>query len=606
MSELETAAVPKPRKTKVHSPAQLQAALRLNASAWARARYAELVPGPDRAAGTYSGELVDELVARAEQIRADVPADLLTEGDLRAAVAPGYEHNAEWRRAEEAGLIPAPDHGAFYSRQSVAEMLADPEAWRASIPAQPLGTSRCARLLAELTGLAVCAEDIEALAEAGYTAVVKEFEGFDLYDVDRLRALPENAEGLALLRGWVEVRAAERAVWIEASISPEDAAAFLRWPVRDLARVAKERNVLTGREGRYARTDIGALADDEELCEQVRRSQLVGPDQAAEHMEIRRTDFEYVLAAGWVQQDPDNHVERQVGRYKYVDVQLYRVGDLEDALTIPGVDWEAVRSVRPGEVSPLREYAQLSASRAEVIHAFGRELREEFGIEVWPHWVNPTDTWEIDWEQDDAGRPTTQEIRARLVEHPGASKYRRQIRLSTEVGEIIRWGRRMLQPGAAVVLDFETTGLFGSVGIEVAVIDAATGRKLLDTLVSPAGVEVEAGARAVHGITDDELAGAPSWAEVWPKVRRAAKGRTILTYNANFDRGVMERTHERAGLDLAELPQEWGCLMQARSIRARVGYRIALGGSHRALGDARDARTVLQAIATARNPDQRR
>jgi DNA polymerase III epsilon subunit-like protein len=110
----------------------------------------------------------------------------------------------------------------------------------------------------------------------------------------------------------------------------------------------------------------------------------------------------------------------------------------------------------------------------------------------------------------------------------------------------------------------------------------------------------------VHGITDDELAGAPSWAEVWPKVRRAAKGRTILTYNANFDRGVMERTHERAGLDLAELPQEWGCLMQARSIRARVGYRIALGGSHRALGDARDARTVLQAIATARNPDQRR
>jgi hypothetical protein len=36
---------------------------------------------------------------------------------------------------------------------------------------------------------------------------------------------------------------------------------------------------------RYARTDVTALAADEEVAEQVRRDQLIGPDQAAEHLE---------------------------------------------------------------------------------------------------------------------------------------------------------------------------------------------------------------------------------------------------------------------------------------------------------------------------------
>ena len=89
----------------------------------------------------------------------------------------------------------------------------------------------------------------------------------------------------------------------------------------------------------------------------------------------------------------------------------------------------------------------------------------------------------------------------------------------------------MAAMAAAVVLDTETTDLDGVV-IEIAVVDACTGETLLDTLVNPGGVPVSAGARAVHGITDDELAAAPCWADVVPRFLAAAGARRNLAYNA--------------------------------------------------------------------------
>ena len=90
-------------------------------------------------------------------------------------------------------------------------------------------------------------------------------------------------------------------------------------------------------------------------------------------------------------------------------------------------------------------------------------------------------------------------------------------------------------------------------------------------------------ARAVHGFTDDELAAAPCWAEVASRFLTAAGARRILAYNAAFDSSALAATQQHAGLDATQLPSGgcWG----------------GLGGGHRALGDAHDARSVLQAIA---------
>jgi DNA polymerase III epsilon subunit-like protein len=162
---------------------------------------------------------------------------------------------------------------------------------------------------------------------------------------------------------------------------------------------------------------------------------------------------------------------------------------------------------------------------------------------------------------------------------------------------VIRTARACLEPGAAVILDTETTDL-GGVAVEVAVIDAATGATLLDTLISPDGVPVEPGARAVHGISDRELEGAPMWRDVLPRFLEAVGDRRILAYNASFDASTIRITHDHAGRP-GPLPpgDRWWCLMEALRIWRRVGRWSPLGGGHRALGDCRVAREVLMKMS---------
>jgi hypothetical protein len=87
----------------------------------------------------------------------------------------------------------------------------------------------------------------------------------------------------------------------------------------------------------------------------------------------------------------------------------------------------------------------------------------------------------------------------------------------------------------------------------------------------------------VHGIGDAELAAAPSWEEVASHFLAAIRGRHALAYNAPFDAGRILTTHSMAGLDVTELPRpdQWWCLMRARSVWARVGYWLPLGLSER-------------------------
>ena len=576
-------------RTTAHSAAQLQRALDFTPGQWGRARAAGLIPPSDLNTPRWSGTLTDALVARRAEILASLPDDLSSEQLMTAL---GLDC-AGWRRARDAGLIPGPSRGDYWTRLAADELVSRAAEIRGAVPPQPLGARRCAELLAELTGLPAEACDVEDLAAAGLTHIAGYYKDWPLYDVAALTALAADEQQRAALDSMV----AGRQAWLADSISPWEATRYLGWHQADLDRVAAGRGLRTGRFGRYARTDIAALTADEDLMERVRREQLLGPDQAAGHMEIRRRDFDYVTSVGWVR--PVKYAVIEVGVRKTVDVPLYRAGDLEDTLRdVPGVDWEAVRGTRPGEVSPLREHTRLPATRARVIRAFCQEIGRDWSVEVWPSFWNAADQWEIDWELRSDGHPTKGEVAAALAAHRGAAKHAASVTLSTAVGDVINWARACLRPGAAVVLDTETTDLDGVV-IEIAVVDACTGEMLLDTLVNPGGVPVSAGARAVHGITDDELATAPCWADVVPRFLAAAGARRILAYNAAFDSSAIAATQQRAGLDTSRLPSggRWGCLMNARSIWARVGYWMPLGGGHRALGDAHDARSVLQAIA---------
>jgi hypothetical protein len=581
--------VPAARRTTAHDHRQLAEALGWTLVQVSKAVALGVLPPYDLKTPRWKAATVDVMVERRQELAAALDEGaLLTEDELMALLELEY---AAWRRGRDHDVIPGPDQGEFWS-QAVAQDLAGRAAsLREQIPPQPLGVRRCAELLAELTGLEVTDDDLRLLIDQGHVAEVDWYKDWPLYDTGAVRRLGTTEDGRELVTALV----ADRQAWLDASITTKDAAGWLGWHAKDLQRVAAEHGITAGRFGRWARVDIARLDGDADLMERVRREQLLGPDQAATHMEIRRRDFDYVLAAGWV--SPVRHITREVGVRKTVDVPLYAVGDLEDALQTPGVDWEAVRAVRPGEVSPLREHTRLPARRAEVIRAFCAQLADQWQVEVWPHFWNAGDRWEIDWEQRTDARPTKAEVAAALADHR-ACEHTDHIVLSTAVGDVIRQARSDLEPGAAVVLDTETTGLDGVV-IEIAVIDAATGQVLLDTLVNPDGVQVEDGAFAVHRIDDEALADAPRWESVLPDFLSVTRGRRILAYNAAFDAGRIAATHAHAGLEAAQLPapDRWGCLMEAQSTWLRIGRWLPLGGGHRARGDAEDARQVLQQLA---------
>jgi DNA polymerase III epsilon subunit-like protein len=159
----------------------------------------------------------------------------------------------------------------------------------------------------------------------------------------------------------------------------------------------------------------------------------------------------------------------------------------------------------------------------------------------------------------------------------------------------------MLQPGAAVVLDTETTDLPGAV-CEIAVVNAATEEVLLDTLVNP-GCPIEPEAYRVHGISDADVARAPHWPVVLPRLLAATVDRQVLAYNAEFDAGVIRSDSDRYGLDPGHLADvgRWGCVMNRRSDWHRRRRWLPLWGGHRALDDALAALEVLRRLATPRD-----
>lgn len=455
----------------------------------------------------------------------------------------------------------------------------------------PIGARRSADRLAERTELSVAAADVEMLVERGLLTSCGTYKRWALYDPSDLDAV--DVDVLAAI-------VAERLAWIEASVSTWDAPSYLGWRRDELARVAADRGLSLGPLDRYATADLDALAGDEQLAEQLRLDRLLTAAQAAEHLEIRDTDFKYLVAAELAV--PHRYTTVEVTRYRDVSVPLYRVGDLDELRDHPGIDWEAVRAVKPGKPSPLRELARRPVDRAVVIRRWVAELGDRHHTEVWAWWNNAAGQWEIDYERVD-GAPTVKQVRAELAAHTYLARYRNDIAVATDAGAAIRWARAMREPGAAVILDTETTDLDGYV-VEIAVVDAATGDTLLDTLVNP-GCPIQPGARWVHGISDNDVSDAPRWAEVLPDLLRVTEGRTVLAYNASFDSGVVCRHSHRDGLDPGHLAADdrWACLMGRRSDWQMRRRWLPLGGGHRALGDCRTAYELLCAMtAPARQP----
>ncbi|NIM92710.1 MAG: 3'-5' exonuclease [Anaerolineales bacterium] len=170
--------------------------------------------------------------------------------------------------------------------------------------------------------------------------------------------------------------------------------------------------------------------------------------------------------------------------------------------------------------------------------------------------------------------------------------------------------------GQPLYLDTETTGLGpGDEIVEISILDSE-GEVLLDSLVRPVK-KIPPDAVAIHGITDETVRDALTWADIWPEVARVIEGMEIAIYNAEFDLRMMRQSHGLYRLQWDLPTATTTCIMHLyaqfygawnpshRTYRwqslenAGRQCNISLPNTHRAKDDAALARAVLHHIARA-------
>jgi DNA polymerase III epsilon subunit family exonuclease len=162
-----------------------------------------------------------------------------------------------------------------------------------------------------------------------------------------------------------------------------------------------------------------------------------------------------------------------------------------------------------------------------------------------------------------------------------------------------------------LALDFETTGLDSAIGrvVEIGAIrfrsegGICAEEASLACLVNP-GMPIPARAISIHGISDADVAQAPSFAEVAPALLALAEGAVIVAHNAGFDLSFLDMELSRAGISRAEAKVQDTVGLSRRAFPGRASYRlgaiaaalgIEAGAAHRAIDDARTCMLLYMA-----------
>ncbi|MFN3581194.1 MAG: exonuclease domain-containing protein [Pseudomonas sp.] len=126
----------------------------------------------------------------------------------------------------------------------------------------------------------------------------------------------------------------------------------------------------------------------------------------------------------------------------------------------------------------------------------------------------------------------------------------------------------------ALVLDCETCGLNEAAEIIEITIMTMGGVLLFNSLIKPFQPIPEE-STAVHGITDEMVADAPTWPEVHDKIWQVLKGQQVLAYSAAFDFGRLDVMARLYGLESPAVTSRrparielsngttWECVMHA-------------------------------------------
>lgn len=190
----------------------------------------------------------------------------------------------------------------------------------------------------------------------------------------------------------------------------------------------------------------------------------------------------------------------------------------------------------------------------------------------------------------------------------------------TTQGGLFSYGRSQTRRGREhsgpyAVIDVETTGLSPQGGdrvIEVAVARVSADGRIEDefsTLINPEGRDT--GPVFVHGISNDAVANAPTFAEVAPELLARFDGAVVVAHNASFEERFLAAELSRAGHTGLLLPALCS-LWLARQTFDTPNHKLAtlarhsgvpLVDAHTALGDVRVVCALLpRMLDTYRTP----
>lgn len=185
-------------------------------------------------------------------------------------------------------------------------------------------------------------------------------------------------------------------------------------------------------------------------------------------------------------------------------------------------------------------------------------------------------------------------------------------RSSAPTGKHLATAAQAVTHGGYTVIDVETTGLSAQHHrvLEIAVVRTDAVGRITGEWSRRVDPEGPVGATHIHGITADDVRGAPKFGELIPHLNQWMQGTVLVAHNARFDAAFIRTEYSNAGWDLPWLPTL--CTLEASSYylpdmdRRRLAdccalARVPLRGAHSALGDARAAAGLLSFYLDPRN-----
>lgn len=99
---------------------------------------------------------------------------------------------------------------------------------------------------------------------------------------------------------------------------------------------------------------VDQLCRRSDLAELVAADTPLGPDQAADRLQVRRADFDHMVRLGWIRSPQTIEVRFGTSRAGAVNVPLYTTASVDAVIPAhPEIDWHQLRTVGKGRRSPL-------------------------------------------------------------------------------------------------------------------------------------------------------------------------------------------------------------------------------------------------------------